>query len=262
MREPAASCVRGLRAVDRGPPDLARFRAQHAAYVDALRRAGVHVTVLPPDEAWPDSVFVEDPALCLPEGAILLRPGADARAGEPAALEPALRARFQRFVRLEVGSVEGGDVLVTDREVLIGLSDRTSRAGAEALASILRAWGRVVRVVETPAGVLHFKSDCAALGGDRILATAGLAATGVFGGYDVEVACEDEPGAANCIRVNETLLVPAGRPRTAARLARGGHRIEILDIGEAEKLDAGLSCMSLRFRGAPTAGRLPHAPVP
>jgi hypothetical protein len=121
--------VDGLRAEDRGAPDATVFRAEHRAYVAALEAAGVAVTVLEPLEAFPDSVFVEDPALILNGVAIVLRPGAPSRAGEAAALRPALEAHCDGLLDLEAGLVDGGDILCTDDCVMVGLSARTDREG-------------------------------------------------------------------------------------------------------------------------------------
>ncbi|MBA3730468.1 MAG: dimethylarginine dimethylaminohydrolase, partial [Sphingomonas sp.] len=82
MRRPAQSVVQGLRADDRGDPIFEGIFAEHDAYVEALGSAGLEVTLLPPLEDFPDSMFIEDPALVFPDGAILLRPGAPSRASE------------------------------------------------------------------------------------------------------------------------------------------------------------------------------------
>ena len=73
VRQPARSVVHGLRADDRGDPTFEGVAAEHAAYVLALEKAGAQVTVLPPLEDFPDSIFVEDPALVFTAGAIVLR---------------------------------------------------------------------------------------------------------------------------------------------------------------------------------------------
>src|SRR6185312_13287202 len=119
VREPARSVVLGLRALDRGSPTYEGVKAEHEAYVAALRTAGVKVTVLPPLEAFPDSIFIEDPALVFTEGAIVLRPGAPTRAGEAAAVEPVLRTLFRTVLELPSGFADGGDVLVTPGRVFI-----------------------------------------------------------------------------------------------------------------------------------------------
>ena len=135
VREPSRSVVFGLRAQDRGAPTYDGVKAEHDAYVAALRTAGVKVTVLPALEDFPDSIFIEDPALVFTEGAIVLRPGAPTRVGEAAVIDPILRTRFETVLGLPIGGfADGGDVLVTPARVLIGRSARTDAAGAQALA--------------------------------------------------------------------------------------------------------------------------------
>ncbi|MEM7210657.1 MAG: dimethylarginine dimethylaminohydrolase, partial [Pseudomonadota bacterium] len=119
-RSIAHSAVTGLRAVDTGAPDLALFRQHHADYVAALRSTGADVTVLSALEDFPDSCFVEDSALCLREGAIAMRPGAPSRLGEAAAMKPTLEAAYSEVRNIETGFIEGGDVLLTEREILVG----------------------------------------------------------------------------------------------------------------------------------------------
>ena len=247
-RAPAASAVDGLRAEDRGAPEIGRFRAQHAAYVATLRAAGVAVEELPALEDFPDSAFVEDTALCLPGLAVVLRPGAPSRRGEAAAIAPALAAAYREVLALEgPGTVDGGDILVTGREIVVGRSARTDAAGIEALARLLGPRGETVRGVAVPESVLHLKSDCAVLDDETVLATPRLAAGGAFAGYRVLETPEGEAAAANLIRVNDTVLAPAGYPRTADMLARAGYDVRPVAVDEAAKLDAGLSCLSLRF---------------
>lgn len=247
-RAPGDSAVNGLRAEDRGAPDIARFRRQHAAYVAALRDAGAEVIELPALEDFPDSVFIEDAALCLAEGAVLLRPGAPSRLGEAAALEPDLRAAIGEVVSLPgAGHADGGDILRSEREVMVGLSARTDREGVAALGEVLEGWGWRLRLVETPPGVLHFKTDCALLDAETVLSTPRLAASGCFEGYRVIETAPDEEAAANAVRFNDVVLLAAGFPGTAERLDAAGYRLTILDLSEAAKLDGGLSCLSLRL---------------
>ena len=247
-RTPGDSVVDGLRAEERGAPDPARLRDQHAAYVAALTEAGAEVTELPPLEDHPDAVFVEDTALCLPALAVVLRPGAPSRRGEVASIAPALKAAYGEVLALDgPGTVDGGDILVTGREVLVGRSDRTDAEGIGALARLLAPRGEAVRGVETPRGVLHLKSDCAVLDEETVLATPRLAELSAFAGYRLLGTPAGEEPAANVVRVNEVVLAPAGFPRTAEMLARAGYEVRTLAIDEAAKLDGGLSCLSLRF---------------
>ena len=247
-RTPADSVANGLRAVDTGDPSGAAFRAEHAAYVQALQAAGLTVDVLPALEAYPDSCFVEDPAFCLPEGAILLRPGTESRKGEAGEIRAALESRFDRIAEIPgSGHVDGGDVLTLDDEILIGLSARTDREGAEAFAGLLGAWGYKARVAETPDGVLHFKTACSTLGDGVILATKVMIDSGFFGSRRTIAVPDGEDYAANVIRVNDVVLVPEGYPKTLAAIEAGGFRTVIVPTHEARKVDGGLSCLSLRF---------------
>jgi dimethylargininase len=239
--------VGGLRTGDRGDPDYSGICAEHDAYVAALRAAGLAVTVLPPLEDFPDSLFVEDPALVFTEGAILLRPGAPSRAGEAQAIAPALRGAFDVVLELPSGCADGGDVLVTPRGVMIGLSARTDRAGAEALAACLAVLGRTATIVETPSEMLHLKSACSLLDDETLLCAPSLARAGMFEGFRQIVTPDGEDAAANALRVNDGVLVGAGFPRTIERLSALGYAVVALETAEIGKLDAGLSCLSLRW---------------
>lgn len=248
VRRPGQSVTNGLRSTDRGAPDCARFSAEHDAYVNALRGAGLAVHILPPLEEFPDSVFIEDTALCLPEGTVILRPGAPSRTGEAEATAAALADLGHTVYRLDSdGSVDGGDILVTDRVILVGLSARTNRVGVQALSRLLAGWGYPVQVVHTPAHVLHLKSDCSVLDSETILATTSLSAEECFRPFRVLTVPRGEEAAANSIRVNGKVLVPRGYPATAELLAGAGYTVEQLPTSQPALLDGGLSCMSLRL---------------
>jgi dimethylargininase len=247
VREPAPSVVNGLRAVDRGDPTFQGVRREFDRYVVALQAAGVAVEALPALPEFPDSIFVEDTGLVFPEAAILLRPGALSRFGEVAAIAPVLRRRFDNVLELTDGFAEGGDVLITQRQVFIGLSSRTTAGGARALAALLEGLGRRAMIVQTPTNVLHFKTDCSVLDEETILSTARLAASGVFDGYRVLLTPECEEAAANALRVNAHVLVGDRFPKTADLLSRTGYNVVALPGSEIALLDAGFSCLSLRW---------------
>jgi dimethylargininase len=247
-RRPPHTICDGLRAVDQGNPDFDRITAHHGEYVAALQKAGMTVVELAPLEQFPDCCFVEDTTLCLPQGAIVLRPGAETRRGESSAMAPHL---VQFFSQIEVisgpGFVEGGDILVTEREILVGRSARTDAAGIAELSQIAHAWGHRVREVITPPGVLHFKTDCSLLDHQTILATPRLNASGCFADYTVIETAEGEDACANAIRVNDAVILPSGFPKTAANLATQGYRVVTVNNSECAKIDGGMSCLSLRF---------------
>lgn len=248
-RKPAASIIQGLRAVDTGNPDLALMQAHHADYIAALRDSGATVIELDPLEAYPDSVFVEDTALCLPAGAVIMRPGAPSRLGEAAEMAPHLAALYgeTRQISAPDSFIEGGDILMTETEILVGRSARTNAAGVEELRRLTADWGEVVREVHTPPGVLHFKTDCSLMDAETILSTTRLSASGCFSNYRVIDVAEGEEAAANAIRFNDLVLMPAGFPRTRDRLLAAGFALREIGNSECAKLDGGMSCLSLRF---------------
>ncbi len=247
-RKPAQSVVQGIRAIDRGAPEHSIFEAEHLGYVKALQNAGLQVTTLDASEDFPDSVFIEDAALCLPEGAVMLKPGTPSRTGEPTQLAMELSGMgLQIYPHDSDGTIDGGDILVTDSAILVGLSSRTDRAGFEWLKALLQSWDYTVMAVETPPQVLHFKSDCCVLDSSTVMATSRLAAEACFAGLRVLTVPSGEEPAANSIRVNDSLLIPDGFPETAEMLAREDFSIEAVPVSQASLLDGGLSCMSLRF---------------
>ncbi len=247
-RTPSRSIIDGLRAVDVGTPSLDLFQQHHTDYVAALRSTGADVTVLDAIEGFPDSVFIEDAALCFQEGAVIMRPGAPTRLGEAAALAPTLRDFYEEIVTIEApGFIEGGDILTTEREILVGTSARTDDAGVEELRRLVDRWGYKVRVVNTPPGVLHFKTDCSLLDEETILSTKRLSASGCFEDYKVIHTAEDEEACANLIRFNSLIVMPAGFPKTAEKLVGAGYNVKEIGNTEAAKLDGGMSCLSLRF---------------
>ncbi len=239
--------VDGLRSSAGPAPVFEKVLAEHAAYVEALRAAAVQVTVLEALDQFPDSVFVEDPALVFSAAAILLRPGAPSREQETETLAPVLAARFPRLLRLPRGHVDGGDILVTPEAVLIGLSARTDETGARELQTLLTSIGLHSQIVHTPSGTLHLKSDCALLDEETVLVTGNLARSGIFNHLRILMVPDDEPGAANVLRINDRVLVRAECVRTANRLADEGFRVVALPTVEIARIDAGLSCMSLRW---------------
>lgn len=251
VRLPGQSVVKGILKDPEVAPQFDRVAAEHTAYVDGLRSAGLRVEVLPPLEEFPDSVFVEDPALVFVNGAVLLRPGTPSRAGEGEHLRSAVQRRFETVLELPQGLyADGGDVLTVPGRVFIGLSRRTSREGAEALTRLLQQFDLKATIVEPPPGSLHLKSAASMLDEETLLASRAMAKSGMFSDFEIVVPPPDEDRSAHALRINETLFVPAHFPRTAELLARKGYAVETLEVAEIRKLDAGLSCMSLRWFAA------------
>ena len=247
LRRPGASVVKGLRAGGGPDPLLEDVLAEHAGYAAALADAGLTLTMLDPLEDYPDAIFVEDPALVFPEAAIVLRPGAPSRAGERAFLRPTLEQLFEQVIDLPVGHADGGDVLVLPDKVLIGLSARTDREGAEALIAVLATIGYRGVIAETPREVLHLKTASSLLDEETVLSTRALAATGIFAGLRVIEVPDGEEGGANVLRVNDRVLAGAHYPRILEALDAHGLNVMPLENAAIAMIDAGFTCMSLRW---------------
>lgn len=247
---PGASFADGLTTVALGAPDLARAREQHARYCAALAELGLALVELAPDGRFPDSTFVEDTAVLVPGLAVITRPGAASRLGEIEAVEAALHAFFARTERIRApGTLDGGDVCEAGGHVFIGLSQRTNEHGARQLAALLAQQGLTSTLVDIRAvpGILHLKSGLAHPGKRDLLVIDALAAHPAFEGWSLLRVPRVEEYAANCVRVNERVLVPAGFARVAELLERAGHAPLALDMSEFQKQDGGLSCLSLRW---------------
>lgn len=247
LRKPGRSVVKGLRAGGGADPRFEDVVAEHSAYAAALAEAGLALTILDPLEKFPDAIFVEDPALVFPQGAIVLRPGAPSRAAEGELLRPDLERCFECVLELPAGHADGGDVLVMPDRVLIGLSARTDRAGAEELCALLAQLGYRAEVAATPPEVLHLKTASSLIDAETVLATQALAETGIFGGMRVIVVPEGEESGANVLRVNDRVLAGSGYPRILDALT--DHGLAVIPLGNSAiaAIDAGFTCMSLRW---------------
>ena len=251
VREPSASLAQcELSYVPRTVIDLKKARAQHADYCAALRAAGAEVRVLPALDHLPDAAVVEDTAVVVDEVAVLGAPGVGSRAAEAEAIAGVLE-EYRPVRRLDRAgaTLEGGDVLRIGRTVYVGRSGRTNAAGSEALRSVLEPLGYRVRVVPVE-GCLHLKTGCSYAGDGVVAANPSWVSARPFeeDGLVVVPVAPTEPWAANVLRVADTLLVPAGTPATARRLGAAGLNPVEIEVGELQKAEAGLTCLSLLFQ--------------
>jgi dimethylargininase len=251
VRPPADNFADGLTTVSLGSPNVNRAIQQHEAYCSALARHGCEVIHLPADARYPDSTFVEDTALILPnQGAILTRPGADSREGEVAAIGEALARFFPSLGQITApGTLDAGDVCEAGTHVFIGISHRTNADGAQQLTEWLKAHGFTASTVDIRAtpGILHLKSGISAIDADRLVLIHSLADHPAFRDYDIVRVPVGEEYAANCVRVNDAIFISSGSPNFDRLLRALGYTLEVLDMSEYAKMDGGLSCLSLRF---------------
>ncbi|NSW52087.1 MAG: N(G),N(G)-dimethylarginine dimethylaminohydrolase [Anaerolineae bacterium] len=251
VRIPGTNFAEGLTSVDFGIPDYPTVRLQHSAYIAALKTAcGLQVTVLPADDSYPDGTFVEDTAIVTPHFAVMTRPGAASRAGEVSAMEDTIRAHFQTVYSItEPGTLDGGDICDAGDTFFIGISHRTNEEGAHQLASILESNGyRAVMVdIRGMKNILHLKSGIAYIGDQRLVMWQDFAEMACFNDYEKIITLPEENYAANCIRINEHILIPADYDHLADQLETRGYSLIPLVMEEFQKMDGGLSCLSLRF---------------
>ena len=248
VRIPGSNFDKGLTTVQLGVPRFELVLTQHAEYCAALRGCGLNVTTLEADLDHPDSTFVEDTAVVTQRSAILTRPGARSREGEVTAIRPVLRRFFPALTAIEApGTLDGGDICEAGEHFFLGVSQRTNEEGARQLAAHLASVGFTSEVVDVRGiqSILHLKSGVSYVGENTLVVIEEMA--GMFPGYERVVVAQVESHAANCVRVNDRVLVAAGYPRLAGELRERGFDPLELDMSEFQKMDGGLSCLSLRF---------------
>lgn len=247
VRTPGESFSRALSAqVPRPAIDVELARRQHAEYCAALRAAGVDLTEVPPDEAFPDACFVQDCAVIWGGAAVVARFGAVSRQGEQTGIRLALeRLQTAKISEIEPpGSLEGGDVLVLGSRLIVGLSARTNRAGLAQLRDRLEPEGATVEGLAVPEG-LHLLSGITYLGRGTVLATDLYAGLPAFAGLEVIRVPAQEAYAANALGVGNSVVVAAGYARTARLIRERGFEVLPVDLSEFAKADGGATCLSL-----------------
>lgn len=250
VRKPSENFADGLTSVDLGAPVFETALAQHRAVCEALVRCGLSVIELEPDPNYPDSTFVEDTAILTEKCAVITRPGAPSRSGEIVSISETLAKYYDKLASIEPpGTIDGGDVCQIDNNFLIGISERTNEDGARQLSNYLETAGYTASHVDIRGieGLLHLKSGISYLGENRLLVTESLARAREFDGYELIDVPQGEEYAANCIRVNDYLLIAAGFPKVQKKLEVLGYNLIELEVSEFQKMDGGLSCLSLRF---------------
>jgi len=239
--------IHGLTNANLGIPDYAKALHQHEVYVQALIDCGLRVTELELDEKYPDSTFVEDSALLTPRCAIIMNPGAISRRGEIINMKREIKNFFTDIEEVHSpGTVEGGDIMMVGNHHYIGLSDRTNIDGAEQVIHLLQTYGLTASVVDLK-NVLHLKTGLAYLENNQLVATGEFLSNPVCKRFNIIEISDDEAYAANCIWINDKVLVPQGYPGAMQKIEEMGYTIIEVDVSEFRKLDGGLSCLSLRF---------------
>ncbi|MFC7360024.1 dimethylargininase [Nocardioides astragali] len=248
VRRPSPLLADGLVThIERTPVDVDLAVRQWQGYVDALVDQGWQVIEAPPADACPDGVFIEDPVFVHRDLAVLMRSGAPERRGETEGLADVLTAQGYRIAAIEEpGTMDGGDILTHGDQVWVGVGGRTNQAGVDQLAVLLSELGATVTAVPTTKA-LHLKSAVTALPDGTVI------------GYEPVVddpttwpgflAMPEEPGAHVVLLGDDRLLMSAAAPESTGLLAARGLDVVTVDISEFEKLEACVTCLSVRLRG-------------
>lgn len=247
VRTPCRNITEGITSADLGLPDYELALKQHTDYINALIRCGLEVVILDEDDRFPDSTFVEDTALLTPDCAIIMRPGAQSRAGEIASIKELLPTYYENIEEIKPpGTIEGGDIMMVGDHYYIGLSERTNQQGANQLIEILNKYGYTGSTIKLQE-FLHLKTGLAYLENNNLLIAGEFLSNLTFNEFNKIIVPEEEAYSANCIWVNDTVLVPEGYPKTKSRIEEAGCKTISIDVSEFRKLDGGLSCLSFRF---------------
>jgi dimethylargininase len=230
--------------IERTPIDLGVARIQHHEYVELLKALGCTVIELPAESDLPDSVFVEDTAVILPELAIITRPGADSRKPETESIIQALTPLVQ-CVRLQApATLDGGDVLVLGKQIFIGLSTRSNPAAIDQLHEMLDRYGYSVTGVQLH-DCLHLKSAVSRVDDTTILINPNWVDTRHFKGYHWIEVDPSEPFAANCLPIRDFVIFPTAFPITCQKLETAGFQVVTIDLSELAKAEGAVTCCSL-----------------
>ena len=247
VRTPCKSIVEGLTSANVGKPDYNKALEQHQEYIKALQYCGLEVAILPMDERFPDSTFVEDTALLTPHCAIFTNPGAESRKGEIAIIRETIGNFYNTIETIKPpGTVEAGDIMMVGNNSYIGLSERTNEEGANQMISILRHYG-MNGIPINMNEMLHLKTGLSYIENNYLLITKEFLNEPTFQQFKQLEVSSEEAYAANSVWINDRVLVPQGFPNTKALIESSGYETIIVDTSEFRKIDGGLSCLSLRF---------------
>jgi dimethylargininase len=247
VRKPCPEMVNGITTANLGNPDYKKALKQHERYIDILRECGLLVTLLEEDKNYPDSTFIEDAALCTPKCAVVTNPGAVSRNGEKSGMKQVLTEFFSNIEEIIFpGTLEAGDVMMVENHYYIGISGRTNHSGAEQLISILQKYsltGSKILLGE----MLHLKTGLSYLENNNLLLSGEFLNNKEFSSFNRIIVDDKERYSANSLWINGTVIVPAGYPETRQKIKDAGYETIETDVSEFQKLDGGLSCLSLRF---------------
>ncbi len=247
VRAPASTLADGqVTHISRKKVNLDLADAQWDAYVDTLQECGWRIVEVGARDDLPDSVFIEDTVVILGDTAVITHPGASTRTEETEGAEQTLRALGLRLERIvEPGTLDGGDVLVVDKTVFVGASTRTNADGIRQLRALARRRGFTVVAVPVPR-TLHLKSAASALPDGTVMGYAKSFDDVAL--FDRFLSVPEQNGASIVVVDSHTVIMAASAPKSAALVRSLGYRVIPIDIGEFEKLEGSVTCLSVLIR--------------
>lgn len=247
VRRPCPEMVNGITKANLGKPDYKKALEQHNKYVKILIECGLKVKVLEADNRFPDSTFTEDVALCTQQCAVITNPGALSRREEITGMKNILFEFYNLIEEItSPGTLEAGDVMMAGNQYYIGISERTNYNGAEQLITILKKYNMTGSKIPL-SKVLHLKTGISYLEMNNILVSGEFIDNPEFENFNRIIVDKNEEYAANSLWINGTVLVPSGHPETKKKIEMAGYKTIETDVSEFQKLDGGLSCLSVRF---------------
>ncbi|MBL4660069.1 MAG: N(G),N(G)-dimethylarginine dimethylaminohydrolase [Alcanivoracaceae bacterium] len=247
VRTPCAAMINGITSANLGKPNLEKALIQHQDYIQALKECGLEVTILEANNEFPDSTFVEDVALCTPHCAIITNPGAATRTQETESMIPYIEDNYEHVEYIQVpGTLEAGDIMMVGNYYYIGLSDRTNKNGTVQMIAHLRKYGMDGTAVSMK-DFLHLKTGLSYLENNNLLVCGEFVSKSEFQQFNKIEIDADEAYAVNSVWINDIVITPKGFPKSKAKIEKLGYKIREVDASEFQKLDGGLSCLSLRF---------------
>ena len=247
VKTPCKNMLNGISNSDLGKPDYNLALTQHSDYIQALKQCGLKVTVLDPDENFPDSTFIEDACLITPRCAIITNPGAASRRNETIQISDVVKKLDLPVERIQdPGTLDAGDVMMVGNHYFAGLSDRTNKEGASQLEAILKKYDYTSSTIKLES-VLHLKTGISYLENNNLLAFGEFLTKPELKKFNLLKVDPDESYAANSVWINGRVLIPKGFPKTDEMIGNAGYQTIEVDVSEFRKLDGGLSCLSLRF---------------
>lgn len=250
VRKPCRAMIHGITsAPELGKPIYELALKQHDTYIQVLEQCGMKVAVLDAAEAFPDSCFIEDVAVLSEKCAVITNPGAPSRNGEKQLVLDEIKKYYDESVIHFIqapGTLDGGDVMMVDSCFYVGESSRTNAEGIRQFGKILATYGYSCIPVHMEK-MLHLKTGVNYLENGNLLVSGEFVQNPLFDKFQKVLVPQEEAYAANCVWINDTVVVPKGYPNVLAAIEKLGYHTIVVDVSEFQKLDGGLSCLSLRF---------------